>query len=52
MKHLIPYGTYDPLRYGHIDLPRRAEELGDYVIAALFAVEFSFHGQGPTTSSY
>ena len=29
MKRVITYGTYDLLHYGHINLLRRAKELGD-----------------------
>ena len=29
MKRVITYGTFDLLHYGHIELLRRAKELGD-----------------------
>ena len=32
MKRVITYGTYDLLHYGHIELLRRAREMGDYLI--------------------
>ena len=35
MKRVITYGTYDLLHYGHIELLRRAREMGDYLIVAL-----------------
>ena len=33
MKRVITYGTYDLLHYGHIELLRRAREMGDYLVA-------------------
>ena len=38
MKRVITYGTYD---YGHIELLRRAREMGDYLIVALSTDEFN-----------
>lgn len=35
MKKVITYGTFDPLHYGHINLLRRAKELGDFLIMAI-----------------
>ena len=41
MKRVITYGTYDLLHYGHIELLRRASEMGDYLIVALSTDEFN-----------
>ena len=41
MKRVITYGTYDLLHYGHINLLRRARELGDYLIVALSTDDFN-----------
>ena len=43
MKKVITYGTYDLLHYGHINLLRRAKELGDYLIVALSTDEFNWN---------
>lgn len=40
-KVIITYGTYDLLHEGHINLLRRARELGDYLIVALSTDEFN-----------
>lgn len=42
MKNVITYGTYDLLHYGHINLLRRARELGDYLVVALSTDEFNW----------
>ena len=41
MKRVITYGTYDLLHYGHINLLRRAKQLGDYLIVCLSTDEFN-----------
>lgn len=42
MKTVITYGTFDLLHYGHIQLLKRAKELGDYLIVAVSTDEFNF----------
>lgn len=43
MKKVITYGTYDLLHYGHINLLKRAKELGDYLIVAISTDEFNWN---------
>ena len=38
---MITYGTFDLLHYGHINLLKRAKDLGDYLIVALSTDEFN-----------
>lgn len=41
MKKIITYGTFDLLHYGHINLLKRAKQLGDYLIVALSTDRFN-----------
>ena len=42
MKRVITYGTFDLLHYGHINILRRAKELGDYLIVVCSTDEFNW----------
>ena len=41
MKKVITYGTFDLLHVGHINILRRAKELGDYLTVVLSTDEFN-----------
>ncbi len=41
MKKVITYGTFDLIHPGHINILRRARELGDYLIVGLSTDEFN-----------
>ncbi len=41
MKKVITYGTYDLLHIGHINLLKRAKDLGDFLIVGLSTDEFN-----------
>ena len=46
MKKVITYGTSDLLHYGHINLLRRARELGDYLVVVISTDEFNWNEKG------
>lgn len=41
MKKVITYGTFDLIHNGHINILRRAKEMGDFLIVALSTDEFN-----------
>lgn len=41
MLKVITYGTFNLLHWGHINLLKRARELGDYLVVALSTDEFN-----------
>lgn len=41
MKRVITYGTFDLLHYGHINLLKRAKQLGDYLIVVVSSDELN-----------
>lgn len=46
MKRVITYGTFDLFHYGHVNLLKRARDLGDYLIVAISTDEFNLDAKG------
>lgn len=46
MKTVITYGTYDLFHVGHLNLLKRAKELGDYLIVAVSTDDFNWNSKG------
>lgn len=42
MKKIITYGTFDLFHIGHLEILRRAKELGDYLIVAISTDKFNW----------
>ncbi|QIL50803.1 glycerol-3-phosphate cytidylyltransferase [Weissella coleopterorum] len=49
MKRVITYGTFDMLHYGHINLLKRAKQMGDYLIVVLSSDEFNWEAKQKKT---
>lgn len=41
MKKVLTYGTFDLLHRGHINILKRAKDLGDYLVVAVSSDEFN-----------
>lgn len=51
MRTILTYGTFDLLHIGHINLLKRARNLGDRLIVALSTDEFNWKEKGKTCSN-
>lgn len=51
-KRVITYGTFDYLHIGHINILRRARELGDYLVVGLSTDEFNTLKHKQSHSAY
>lgn len=40
-RKIITYGTFDLLHYGHINILKRAKELGEYLVVAISTDQFN-----------
>jgi len=43
VEKVITYGTFDLFHYGHLELLRRAKDLGDYLVVAISTDEFNWN---------
>lgn len=50
MKRVLTYGTFDLLHWGHINLLKRARELGEYLVVAVSTDEFNEQKYGKPAS--
>jgi glycerol-3-phosphate cytidylyltransferase len=51
-KRVLTYGTFDYLHIGHINILRRAKELGSYLVVGLSTDEFNWLKHKQSHSSY
>lgn len=51
-RRVITYGTFDFLHIGHINILRRAKELGDYLVVAVSTDEFNKMKHKQSYSAY
>ncbi|MBS4178108.1 glycerol-3-phosphate cytidylyltransferase [Lederbergia citrea] len=52
MKKILTYGTFDLIHIGHINLLRRAKDLGDYLVVGLSTDEFNEEKKKESYHSY
>ncbi|KAF0825004.1 glycerol-3-phosphate cytidylyltransferase [Cytobacillus firmus] len=52
MKKVLTYGTFDLLHIGHINLLRRAKDLGDYLVVGLSTDSFNQEKNKQSYHSY
>jgi glycerol-3-phosphate cytidylyltransferase len=46
MSRIVTFGTYDLLHIGHVNLLRRAKELGSYLVVGVSSDELNFRKKG------